>query len=245
MFNKSRKRSRIFRWVWRVNSVLILLMGLGTFCFLAVGTLSIVSEQFRRREYNSVRVQTEPNQTLKIKFNYGKFAKVEGTNIAISPITSEQKTYSSVFDSSSSSIKTGYSTAVRNFAFLNLPDQTTRFLLPNNDKLITASSKITEKKNSSDDSQSIIAHISYQVVGEDTNGDGQLNLKDKLSIAFSSVDGTNYVEILKDIDEITGEERIGDDSMLYTFVTNGKTRISLINLPERRIVSTRELPLIE
>jgi hypothetical protein len=244
MFNNKRKVGKLFRWIWRANGVFILFAGIGLICLLAIGIFSLVKEAFRLRHYNSVRIQTEPSESVTVKFGYGKFARIEGTDFAMSPISSEQKTFASVFESSSSSYKTGYSNTVRNFAFLNLADQSIRFLLPNNDILIVANSKITAKKNSSDSSENSIACLSYQVVVSDTNGDKQLSSADKKTIALSSVDGTDYLEMLKNVDDVVGEERIDDDLMLYTYVLNGKTIISLISLTERKIVSTKELPVI-
>jgi hypothetical protein len=243
MFER-KKKIRVFRWIWRANGVFIFFAGIGLICLVAIGILSLVKEAFRLRQYNSVRIQTEPNESVTVKFDYGKFTRIEGTNFALSPISSEQKTFASVFESSSSSYKTGYSNTVRNFAFLNLADQSMRFLLPDNDKLIVTNSKITAKKNYTDNAENSIAFLSYQVVGADTNGDKQLSSADKKTIAFSGIDGNDYLEMLKNVDEVVGEERIDDDLMLYTYILNGKTTISLISLTERKVVSTKELPVI-
>ena len=85
------KSNRIFRHIWRIDSVLIFIAGLGVLTLIGVVLFSTLADKFRSTNANTVRVETDEGANLKIQLGYGKFARIEGTNFLIAPVVSEQE----------------------------------------------------------------------------------------------------------------------------------------------------------
>lgn len=235
------RSNRIFRHIWRIDSVLIFIAGLGVLTLIGVVLISTLADKFRSTNANTVRVETDESANLKIQLSYGKFARIEGTNFLIAPVVSEQE-YSNF---GYGSMKEQKNQAVRNYLFLNSLNQTTHWLLPNNEVLFLSDELISDRKRRAEDIEPLpVSNIFYQLIKADSNKDGRLDAQDKQTIAFSDANGQNFTELISGIEEILGKERLDDDNFLLIYKTNENIVAATVKISEKKIIQSKELPKV-
>ena len=82
----------------------------------------------------------------------------------------------------------------------------------------------------------------FHVVASDTDGDKRLTAGDRKLIAIANPDGSQYAEVLRDIDTVLGKTWKAPDELLVVYSAGGKNLVSEINLPDRKVSVTKELP---
>ncbi|MBC7795369.1 MAG: hypothetical protein H7Z37_00690 [Pyrinomonadaceae bacterium] len=232
--------TKLFRLIWRINAVIVLAVGIVVTGFMIAGLAVFVKEQLRTSNNNTIKVRTDENAIVKTELKYGKFSKVAGANYMVASIQAKQD-YSNYGIANS---KEQTNVAFSNCVFVNLADDSTGFLLPHNDSLIVYHEAVTKESKTltNDDEIAPTLLFSYRIVKNDTNNDGRLNLDDKKTIAFSDISGANLTDIITNVDEVLNTERLNDNTMIYIYRANEKIFISGVNLAERKVVSTKELP---
>ena len=132
------RSQKIFRYLWRVNAVLILLAA-GAVSF-GVGALLV--EEFGRRTARGREADAgipiaaaDPNARMSL----GHASVVEGTNVMRADLS---------FNRGGAGFSSGGYTETRNILFIEPGQKTARWLLPDNDHIITDSSDITENTES-------------------------------------------------------------------------------------------------
>jgi hypothetical protein len=143
-------------------------------------------------------------------------------------------------------------TDIRNYMFVHRDNLSGSKLLANNSSRILALEQIGEtippnKSNPDPTGQSnkikTVKALWYVRAVADTNGDKQLSDLDRKQIGISDVSGANYTEIIKDIDKILLNSRIGIDRRLVIYTSGSKRFVANINIPTRT-ATTKELPAI-
>jgi hypothetical protein len=135
--------------------------------------------------------------------------------------------------------------AVRNYLFLNSLNQTTHWLLPNNEVLFLSDEFISDRKRKAEDVEPLpVSGIFYQLINADSNKDGRLDAQDKQTIAFSDASGQNFTELISGIEEILGKERLDDDNFLLIYKTNGSIVAATVKISEKKIIQSKELPKV-
>lgn len=134
------KSQKFFRYIWRINAVLILLAaGAATF-----GIGGLLYQEFgfkaaRNREAEVGIAVTDPN--TKSDLVLSRASVVEGTQV----MRAELQRFPEAGKFSS-----GYSSETRNILFIEPGQKTAHWLLPDNDHIIVDSSEITDQKESSE-----------------------------------------------------------------------------------------------
>ncbi len=179
---------------------------------------------------------------VKLQLNYGTFAKIEGTSYLMSPLRSEQEYTNFGYGS----MKEQNNTAIRNYFFFNVADQSTHWALPHNEFLFANCEKISrENKKVKYEEESLpVAAIYYEIIKADSNGDGKINTGDKRTISFSDAIGANFIELIPNVDEILGKERLNDDVLLIFYKSEGKSLIAQVSISDRKLIAAKELPKI-
>lgn len=165
------------------------------------------------------------------------FRRIDGTDYMIAAIGSNTSSGDNYF----SSYESGYRGDVYNYVFLNATTDSIKRLLPSNYYLITGTSTYPERKEG-DQSSPPTQWIVYSVINRDSNGDKQLTSDDHLTLAESDVSGENYTEIIGGIEKMFG--RITDDKnrLILIYQKDGKKYHSILDLPSKKLVSTKEFP---
>jgi hypothetical protein len=114
--------------------------------------------------------------------------------------------------------------------------------VPNNNYLFLSRHK---EFNNPTSGSSQVAWLRYEVVKSDTNQDGRLTKDDKRTIGISDPTGDRYSELITNIDQILGYEMLTENSLLIFYRIDTKNYIADINISERRIEMTNELPEIQ
>jgi hypothetical protein len=227
------KEKNIFQTIWKIDAVLILIGGLIALVVFGYSAYMIYQDVFRSRDVSSM-VNIEANTQMNSEWALGDFDRLEGTDYLMAPVYSTQTYQAAYYEKGTS--------AVRNYLFVNAIDKSSLWLVPHNNYLILSRHKefYTPPRGSS-----LVAWLRYEVVKSDTNQDGRLTRDDKRTIGISDPNGDRYSELITNIDQILGYEMLNENSFLIFYRTDTKNYIAEINISERSIFVTNELPEIQ
>ena len=227
------KEKNIFQTIWKIDAVLILIGGLIALVVFGYTAYRIYQDVFRSRDVSSM-VNIEANMQMNSEWALGDFDRLEGTDYLMAPVHSTQTYQAAYYEKGTS--------AVRNYLFVNAIDKSSLWLVPHNNYLILSRHKefYTPPRGSS-----LVTWLRYEVVKSDTNQDGRLTRDDKRTIGISDPNGNRYSELITNIDQILGYEMLNENSFLIFYRTDTKNYIAEINISERSIIVTNELPEIQ
>ena len=120
------KKNKIFRIIWKIDSVLILISGLMVVVILGYAGYRIYQDVFRSRKVSSF-VNVESDTEISAEWRLGGFDRLEGTDYLMAPVYSTQTFQASYYEKGTS--------AVRNYLFVNAVDKSSRWLIPHNNYL--------------------------------------------------------------------------------------------------------------
>jgi hypothetical protein len=144
----------------------------------------------------------------------------------------------------------GESNEYRNQLFVNLDDFSSRWLLPNNDVIFLTTLELPFQNNggartgnqSTTSGEPVTKWVYYEIIKSDSNKDGRMNQKDQKSIAISDPSGDQYGELINDIDGFWSRTMVGDENLSLVYRSKEKFVAVEINLPQRKITKSKELP---
>jgi len=79
----------------------------------------------------------------------------------------------------------------------------------------------------------------------DTDKNGILDYKDKLTIGVTDAGGNSPTELIPDADRVLGHILKDEDTLFVIYQSLDKNYIAKINLPDRQLVITNEMDLGE
>lgn len=162
----------------------------------------------------------------------GYFNPVAGTSYLMAPINST---------TGGSSYKYDGDREAHNYVFFNTADESTLTLLPNNDHLFVATVSLPERHDGDKEAPPVKWFL-YSLVTSDTDGDKELTYKDRRTLCVSDAGGVGFKELLTDVEQVYGQTLHDADTLLIIYRKGAKTYVTRINLPNRQVVSTKELP---
>ncbi len=127
-----------------------------------------------------------------------------------------------------------------NYIFLNTQTKESVKLLLKSDSHFTRLEKIGKKNEKGEFTK--IEAIWYQVVkpGQKTPDD-----RPKSTIATSTISGTNYTELIPEVDRVLNTFQPSATKILMVYELNKKHFIAELDLGERKVIETKELPNLE
>ncbi len=227
------KTNKVFRFIWRLNALIILVGG------LLFGLQTIWRERHIAREifgphFRSNIVNLEKGEKISEFWSLGDFSQVEGTPWLVAPVISDQKYHQSYYSKEPSS--------VRNYMFLQSDTLTCRPLLPNHQSLIVDMIRVGEKEQRYEFKK--VTGLIYVIVKEDTNHDKRLTGNDKKTIAVSDPSGQKYRELLTDIEIFRGSTQVTPQTTLVFFTQNKTNYAAKIDMEKQTLLTTQKLPQI-
>ena len=228
------EKTKFFKNVWRFNGLIISVAGVLAIVVLFFAGYHVIKDIFRKRQVRNI-VNIAENDNVKEEWTLGYMRQLDGTEYVMVPLQSDQSYAQSYYSKSSYS--------VRNFLFINVKTNGKEWLFPNNKWLIANNYTLSEKEHREKDRK--IRAILYNIVKSDTNEDGRLTEKDKLTIALSSPSGKNYREILAAIDLFIGHSLMGSDTMLILYQKNNIGYSANVSLKDFTLSNQSELPKIK
>ena len=135
-----------------------------------------------------------------------------------------------------------------NYVFLNTQTEAYNRLLPSNDYVIYQTVGFPQAVYDPNDPEKpapIIEFWIFNIVKADTNGDTYFDYRDKLTIGISNVSGSNYTELIQNVDAIQSQYYKDPSNFFIIYNVNDKNFIAKINPITREILSTTEMDLGE
>ncbi|MGB3636467.1 MAG: hypothetical protein WBA39_02585 [Rivularia sp. (in: cyanobacteria)] len=213
------------------NRRLVLIVGLIVLVVFGFGGYQL-GRFFLREPTASSVANKKPQKENKVKTSLGKFQELEGTRYLMAPVNS-QLNYRQ--DSSENKPLT-----IRNYLFLNVNDKSIQQLVPENDFLfVDAQEVVLERRD-----DKIVRGIWYEVVKADSNNDKRLDNNDKKTIAVSDVSGSDYTEVIDEVDRFLGSHQKNSTTLLVFYELDGREYIGEIDILKRVLVEKVVLPAI-
>ena len=144
------------------------------------------------------------------------------------------------YKGSSSLSKSSGSGYARNYIFVHSAEQTCHYLMPTHAQIVL----FVERLATGDDTQKNgpVQWLYCHIVDTDTNHDGRLTEEDGFSVAFANPDGTQVKTVLQGVSKLLGRTRLSGDRILIFYTSEDKSWMSEVNIAERSVARTQELP---
>jgi hypothetical protein len=193
---------QFFRRVWRLNALVILLVGILGIGVLAFTAFFALNAMFRERQVTAV-VNTDEQRQIQEALSLGHAAQITGHSWLLIAVDSDQ-TYDQAYFSKSS-------VAARNYGFVAAAGPP-RWLFPHNRFLIVAANQLPGTQYSEPDKPT--AAVSFVVVQGDTDGDRRLTPSDLSSLVLTKPDGTQSRTVLENVRRVVSQDMIGEDVVI-------------------------------
>ena len=196
---------------------------------------------------NSVGIEATPQLVEK---HLSAFRPIEGTNYMIADISGNPQTEERGSFSPFRWIESGYSGysgyEIYNYVFFSSDTETFNRLTPTNEHVvlqIVGFPSGTPTENPEDFEP--VRWWLYVLARVDTDKNGILDYKDKLTIGVTDVGGNSPTELISDADGVLGHILKDEDTLFVIYHSLDKNYIAKIDLPGRQLVSTNEMDLGE
>lgn len=233
-------RNRFFKFLWRVNAVLaafFMVIGLLVGVFVFYKTISSV---IRERTVRNV-VNVSPQSVEQDKFELAFPDVIEGSDYVKIPLSRDQKYNVGYFSKAAQSEV--------NFLFLNVTDGSSRWLAPGNSQLIRSdlllfdSLKSPETFKSEKVSPRKPLRIIYRVVEGDSDANGRITFKDKISVFTSGIDGAGYSRLVDEADKILLTTQTTDEQFMVMYNKDGKTHYQVFDVRDAKPVFNGQIEI--
>ncbi|NEO71439.1 hypothetical protein [Moorena sp. SIO3H5] len=237
--------NQFFIFVWRFNAILILVAGLlaipAAFASLASVAMKIIVKITRKNRRTINVVNVNHNDSSKYhkksqKLQIGDFIEVDGTTYIML-----QLYYTQSYSAKSTS-------SIINYLFLDSETGTSKWLFSNNDYLIKGFRLISETNNNTNNTGESISQVRavlYQLMKQDTNGDGRLTNEKGMTIAFTHFNGNDYQEVLTGVDRFLGYKVINANSLLIVYKRDGIVYSAKVSLDNFALSNEKEIAKYE
>ncbi len=179
------------------------------------------------------------------------FNPIQGTNYLMAGVVSAPASRDSSFNPLewiNNSGYSSYSSGTYNYVFFNLETETYKRLLPTNEYVIYQTSGFPAFQYDPANPEKTAPPVEwwlFSIVKKDTNKDGYLDFKDKLTISLSDVSGGGYTELVENVDAVLGQVYKDSSAMFIMYNAGQKNYIAKINLSTREVLTTTEMDLGE
>ncbi|WP_353571728.1 hypothetical protein [Candidatus Albibeggiatoa sp. nov. BB20] len=197
-----------FRLVWRINGLIIFVVGILTIGVLIFLNYQLFHEIFGVHDVSSViNVESEQSGEIEQNWSYGSMLKVQGSPYLMLPLELKQNYKQTYYDKSASS--------TLNYLFVNGENNSEQNLLfDKNQYLINSYYLLSEP---SDKNDSPVIAILFQVIKTDSNEDKRLSHADLVTIGISKPNGTAYQEIISNVNQLVGHQMIDKNTLLLLY----------------------------
>jgi hypothetical protein len=182
---------KIFARIWRINAIIILLVGLIAGLVLSVVGYMLLKDTMRNRQVNDVANITL-GEVQRSAALLGSFEEIPGSTVLRAPLTVKQ-----TYALGSSSKDAG---STRNYLYFDPATRSASWLLPSMDSVVLSSIALPSSEYGGNKKDvAVFVHVS---VSADTDNDGRLTASDTKQIAISSPNGKNYRVLVSKVDKM-------------------------------------------
>lgn len=226
------EENKFFKLVWRFNGLIISLAGILAIAVLLFISYKLIKDVTRNRTTHNI-VNVDEKSEIKEKWNFGQLSEITNKEIMMIPLQSDQTFNRTYFSKSSNS--------TRNYLFINTKTSQKWWLFDHTNYLIEHTKKLRLGDYSS--KEPVLA-IFYQLVKLDSNHDNRLSEKDLTTIALTKPDGSNYKEIITNIELIIDSKLLNKDELFLIYQKDGVTYSAILNLKSQELIKNNKIPKI-
>jgi hypothetical protein len=225
----------VFRAIWHLNGVLLLLT------FLLVAGIALVGATSFGSYGRHDRAAAAPAAVLPAtgeKLFFGGVETIEGSSFVVLPLETRH-TGGGKFSSGPSSGDT------RNLLFFDATAGTGHWLRPDHrgavlSRELLGESGVVHRWERSPSGP--VRWIRYELALADTNGDGEIDAGDARAIAVTGPEGKDLTIVLADLDQVLGYATPGHGKVVVFFRKGDASFAGEIDLAQRKLVRTTPLP---
>jgi len=202
---------KLFALLWRINAVVILLVGLAAVAVLGVAAYVFFKDATRTRYVDNV-ANTALDDVRESTAELGSFEQIPGSTMLRAPITVHQ----------SYAMGPGYKEAgsVRNYLYVEPTTRSAHWLRPSMNGLILSSTALPSAGRGERERDAVVyVHVTVE---KDTNGDERLTESDAKQIAVSAPDGKGYRVLVDKADRLNEATLLPDGQLLVLYSTGAK-----------------------
>jgi len=226
--------SKFFSIISRFNSLLLSLLGIGVGLLIVLGIYNYFRDMNREAPGLQIGEQGSSAQNDEV-WRFAHMISIPGTDYVALPLTAKWRKPSPLAVYESRSFST------HNYLFINEKTDEKQWMLPHSDYLFDQRHALT--KGSYNTSYTAYGQM-FEVITKDTNDDGKFTDRDKISIAFVKPDGTEFVEVLPQIDKLLGHSLTEANSVLILYQIESKAYSARFELNSFTLTSNDELPML-
>lgn len=183
---------RFFAIIGRINSVLLLIVLIGT--SISVGWMTMASNRSEHR--GAVEVpEAGSGSARSVKLTFNQIEEITGADAQMLQLGTHE--YSAKFASG------GGASETRNVLFLTGTEKAARWLFKDHKNIIlTVSQLFPEPTDPKEQGGQSTKALYFQYVTDDTDGDGKLSSDDRSNVALTTPNGVGFTVILHDVDRV-------------------------------------------
>lgn len=201
---------KFFTNIWRINAIIILLVGLLAVGLLCVTGYLLFSSATRPRPIDSVAT-TALGEAKESSAELGSFEAIAGSAVLRAPLTVRHN------GALGSSYESG---TTRNYLYFDPATRLTHWLCPAMDGVVLSSIALPTSDYGTSKADAVVAvHV---VVGKDSNNDGRLTDSDSKQIAVSAPDGTGYRVVVAQADRLNKATLLSSTRLLILYSMGSK-----------------------
>lgn len=199
-------------------------------------TLSSCAKQSASRGQNNNANSVKPeDRPLRLT----QFERIHGTRYLMAEISDTLSRDSSSISSS------GGNGNIRNLVFLDGESLDSHRLFDSNAYVILTTMQWPSDDKTRDSAAPIAPTVAQwlvlQVLKNDTNGDGRLDISDQRTIGVTDAGGNGYAEVLSGLDQVLGVTMLSAGQVVIVYSRGDNRSASVIDLNNRKVVSTKAL----
>lgn len=215
---------KLFARIWRINSVIILLVGLIAGSVLSILGYMLLKDAMRTRQVDNV-ANVALGEVQASTAELGSFAEIPGSSALRAPLTVNQ-----TYALGSGSKEAG---STRNYLYFEPATRSASWLRPSMDSVILSSTALPSTDYDEKKKDAIVfVHVT---IDKDTNGDDRLTASDTKRIAVSSPNGKNYRVLVDNADRLNEATLLASGRLLILYSTG--TKLSAIELDPKDLSS--------
>lgn len=229
------RSERFFRWVWRVNGLLLLplvlvsLFGVGAMLTDGFGWMTREPDERGAIRTGGEGSDARPAERLRLS----DFQSVQGTPTLRAALHSDGDA-----DWSFSSSGSYLPRETRNFLFYDTATRDGRWLVEGNQRLFLRSEELGATGCPKEGKTTAIV---YLVAERDTDDDARVSSDDDLSVAVSAPDGRGYQVVLDGVDAVHGWHFEPPSRLVVFHAVDGAPRVFEFDLEKRAMLENKPL----
>jgi hypothetical protein len=219
------RQGRIFTWIWRVNSLIILFAGVLALASVLFALGFSVRDRLVSHQVEDV-AKIRPPSAGKTELKLSQFTPVAGTSVLVAALEAQQD-YRASFSSKEAS-------STRNHLFYDTATHEFYWLKPGNEALIIESQSLPAQAYTT--TVKPATAVVYTLVSKDTNQDGRLTSQDHQDIALADPNGKRFRVVLSQVESLKGFSLVAPHRVVMLYMSQSQLQAADIDLASQKVL---------